>query len=107
MRRSRLPGPVTVCRTDHPHGAAGPEHVPLMPERGPRVEARSGDRRGRARPGVERDDVPDEVARLERPGARRIAARRSRVVTAGPVSRRFPARTSAPAAGACGRGDGA
>ena len=101
--RSRL-GRISIdCRTDDLAGAAQywsamlghavtgtePNYVKLEREDGMSIEVQSVDHDPRVHLDIETDDVPAEVARLERLGARVVAPIKEWVVMQAPTGHRF------------------
>ena len=102
--RSRLAGFIIDCETDDLAGAAAfwraalgqtrvrkpqGKYVKLDPEAGLHVEVQKVGHPSRVHLDIESDDVPAEVARLEKLGARRVAAIRTWVVMEAPTGHRF------------------
>jgi hypothetical protein len=102
--RSRLAGFIIDCDTDDLEGAAafwraalGDEkvrkpqgkYVKLDPQAGLHVEVQRVTHPSRVHLDIESDDVPAEVARLEKLGARRVADVRTWVVMEAPTGHRF------------------
>jgi len=100
--RSRLAGLIIDCRTDDLDGAAAfwasvlgggraPEdnYVRLDDQAGLHVEVQKVDHPPRVHIDIEADDIPAEVARLERLGARKVAEIRTWVVMEAPTGHRF------------------
>ncbi len=102
--RSRLAGFIIDCQTDDLAGAAGfwaaalgdrrlrrpqGKYVRLDPQAGLHVEVQRVGHPSRVHLDIESDDVPAEVARLERLGAKRVAAVRTWVVMEAPTGHRF------------------
>ena len=101
--RSRVRGFIIDCRTDDLTGAAafwsaalGAEaatqedgYVALGECGGTYFEVQKVDHESRIHLDIESDDIPAEVARLERLGATRVAAIRTWVVMQAPTGQRF------------------
>ena len=102
--RSRLAGFIIDCQTDDLAGAAGFWSAALGDERvrkpqgkyaklddqaGLHAEVQAVDHAPRVHLDIESDDIPAEVARLERLGARKIAEIRTWVVMEAPTGHRF------------------
>jgi Glyoxalase-like domain len=102
--RSRLAGFIIDCRTDDLAAAAGfwaaalgdrrlrlpqGKYVRLDPQAGLHVEVQRVEHPSRVHLDLESDDVAAEVARLERLGAKRVAAVRTWVVMEAPTGHRF------------------
>ena len=102
--RSRLAGFIIDCDTDDLEGAAafwraalGDEqarkpqgkYVKLDPQAGLHVEVQKVDHPSRVHLDIESDDIPAEVARLERLGAKRVADVQTWVVMEAPTGHRF------------------
>ena len=102
--RSCLAGFIIDCDTDDLEAAAGfwaaalgdgqrrkPQgrYVELDPQAGLHVEVQKVDHPPRVHLDIESDDVAAEVARLEKLGARRVAAVRTWVVMEAPTGHRF------------------
>ena len=102
--RSRLAGFIIDCQTDDLAGAAGfwsaalgdarlrkPEgkYVKLDDQAGLHAEVQAVDHAPRVHLDIESDDIPAEVARLERLGARKIDEIRTWVVMEAPTGHRF------------------
>jgi predicted enzyme related to lactoylglutathione lyase len=101
--RSRLASLVIDCETDDLDGAAafwaaalGAEAMPaeanyvaLTPQGGLTVEVQAVDHPSRVHLDIASDDIPAEVARLERLGARRVAEIRDWTVMEAPTGHRF------------------
>ena len=101
--RSRLAGIILDCRTEDPEGAAafwagalglaaeereGP-YVALGDTRGGYLAVQKVEHESRVHLDIESDDVPAEVARLERLGARKVAEVKTWVVMEAPTGHRF------------------
>ncbi len=85
VHRSRLASLIIDCRTDDLDGAAAfwaaalgadvmpaePNYVALTPQGGLTVEVQAVDHPSRVHLDIASDDIPAEVARLEKLGARR------------------------------------
>jgi hypothetical protein len=102
--RSRLAGFIIDCQTDDLDGAASfwaaalgdasrrkpqGKYVKLDPQAGLHVEVQKVDHPSRVHLDIESDDVAAEVARLEKLGARKVAAVRTWVVMEAPTGHRF------------------
>ncbi len=100
--RSRLAGLIIDCRTEDLDGAAAfwaavlgssrtPEdnYVKLDDQAGLHLEVQRVDHESRVHIDIETDDIPAEVARLEKLGARKIAEIRTWVVMEAPTGHRF------------------
>ena len=102
--RSRLAGFIIDCRTDDLAAAAGfwgaalgdarlrkPQgrYVKLDDQAGLHVEVQQVEHESRVHLDIESDDIPAEVARLERLGAKRVASVRTWVVMEAPTGQRF------------------
>jgi hypothetical protein len=101
--RSRLAALVIDCRTDDLEGAAGFWAAALGSRAEPaeenymrlgthgtlNVEVQRVDHESRVHLDIESDDIPAEVARLERLGARKVAEIRTWVVMEAPTGQRF------------------
>jgi predicted enzyme related to lactoylglutathione lyase len=101
--RSRLASLVIDCKTDDLAGAAAfwaaalgtraepaeASYMRLGSDDGITVEVQTVDHPSRAHLDIESDDIPAEVARLERLGARKVAAIRTWVVMEAPTGQRF------------------
>ena len=102
--RSRLAGFIIDCRTDDLEGAArfwaaalgdpqvrAPEgrYVRLDPQAGLQVEVQQVEHESRVHLDIESDDIPAEVARLERLGATVVGKVRTWVVMQAPTGQRF------------------
>ena len=102
--RSRLAGFIIDCDTDDLEGAAafwrvalGDEkvrqpqgkYVKLDPQMGLHVEVQKVKHPSRVHLDIESDDIPAEVARLEKLGAKRVADVRTWVVMEAPTGHRF------------------
>ncbi|MBA3325578.1 MAG: VOC family protein [Rhodobacteraceae bacterium] len=101
--RSRLAGFSIDCQTDDLDAAAafwaallgsetrpgeGPYRI-LDPQGGLQVEVQAVEHPSRVHLDIESDDIPAEVARLERLGARRVAEIKTWVVMEAPTGHRF------------------
>lgn len=108
MHKSRLAGIIIDCQTDDLAAAAGfwssalgaaqkhaadigkSPYVTLgMPPDEPYVEVQQVDHPSRVHIDIESDDVPAEVARLERLGAKKVAKVKGWVVLEAPTGQRF------------------
>ncbi len=102
--RSRLAGFTIDCRTEDLEAAAGfwaealgdrkrrrpqGKYVRLDPQAGLHVEVQKVEHESRVHLDIESDDIPAEVARLERLGARVIGKVRTWVVMEAPTGQRF------------------
>jgi len=101
--RSRLAALVIDCRTDDLDAAAafwaaalGAEtgarqsnYIPLTHQGGLQAEAQQVDHASRVHLDIASDDIPAEVARLEKLGARKIADVKDWVVMEAPTGQRF------------------
>ena len=102
--RSRLAGFIIDCQTDDLAGAAGfwsaalgdegvrkpqGKYVKLDDQAGLHAEVQRVDHAPRVHLDIESDDIPAEVARLERLGAMRVASVRTWVVMEAPTGQRF------------------
>ena len=102
--RSRLAGFIIDCRTDDLAGAAEfwaaalgdaerrkpqGKYVKLDPQAGLHVEVQKVEHESRVHLDIESDDIPAEVARLERLGAKVVGKVRSWVVMEAPTGQRF------------------
>ena len=102
--RSCLAGFIIDCRTDDLAAAAGfwaaafgdrrvrkpqGKYVKLDPQAGLHVEVQQVDHPSRVHLDIETDDIPAEVARLERLGAKAVAEVRTWVVMEAPTGHRF------------------
>jgi hypothetical protein len=101
--RSRLAGFIIDCRTDDLEGAAAfwaaalgsgtePEderYVRLGCEYGLHIEVQKVEHESRVHLDIESDNVPAEVARLEKLGARTVAEVKTWVVMEAPTGHRF------------------
>ncbi len=100
--RSRLAGLIIDCQTDDLDAAAefwaavfGSKPVPedtymkLDDQAGLHLEVQKVDHPPRVHIDIEADDIPAEVARLERLGARKVAEIRTWVVMEAPTGHRF------------------
>jgi hypothetical protein len=100
--RSRLAGIIIDCQTNDLDGAANfwaavfsgrcePEdnYVKLDDQAGLHLEVQRVDHPSRVHLDIESDDIPAEVARLERLGARKVAEIRTWVVMEAPTGQRF------------------
>jgi hypothetical protein len=102
--RSRLAGFIIDCRTEDLEAAAGfwaaalgdrkrrrpqGKYVRLDPQAGLHVEVQKVEHESRVHLDIESDDIPAEVARLERLGARVIGKVRTWVVMEAPTGQRF------------------
>jgi predicted enzyme related to lactoylglutathione lyase len=102
--RSRLAGMIIDCRTDDLDGAAafwaavfgsrirqpeGESYVRLDDQAGLHLEVQTVEHESRVHLDIEADDIPAEVARLEKLGARKIAEIRTWVVMEAPTGQRF------------------
>jgi len=101
--RSRLASLIIDCQTGDLDGAAafwaaalGAEvspaeanYVTLTPQGGLMVEVQTVDHPSRVHLDIESDDIPAEVARLERLGATKVAEIRTWVVMEAPTGQRF------------------
>ena len=102
--RSRLAGFIIDCRTDDLAGAAGfwaaalgdakrrkpqGKYVKLDPQAGLHVEVQKVEHESRVHLDIESDDIPAEVARLERLGAKVVGKVRTWVVMEAPTGQRF------------------
>ena len=103
--RSRLAGLIIDCQTDSDSlGAAAdfwsralgaprrpPEdgYIPLEDQAGLHVEVQAVDHPSRVHLDIESNDIPAEVARLERLGARQVARIKTWVVMEAPTGQRF------------------
>jgi predicted enzyme related to lactoylglutathione lyase len=103
VHRSRLASLVIDCRTDDLDGAAAfwaaalgadvmpaePNYVALTPQGGLTVEVQAVDHPSRVHLDIASDDIPAEVARLEKLGARRVADIKDWTVMEAPTGHRF------------------
>lgn len=101
--RSRLAALIIDCRTDDLPCAVGfwaaalgsgtapggEKYVKLDPQSGLQVEVQKVDHPSRVHLDIEADDIPAEVARLERLGAVRVAEIETWVVMEAPTGHRF------------------
>ncbi len=102
--RSRLAGFTIDCRTEDLEAAAGfwaealgdrkrrrpqGKYVRLDPQAGLHVEVQKVEHESRVHLDIESDDIPAEVARLERLGARVIGKVKTWVVMEAPTGQRF------------------
>jgi predicted enzyme related to lactoylglutathione lyase len=102
--RSRLAGMIIDCRTDDLDGAAafwaavfgsrirqteGETYVRLDEQAGLHLEVQVVEHESRVHLDIEADDIPAEVARLEKLGARKVAEIRTWVVMEAPTGHRF------------------
>jgi hypothetical protein len=101
--RSRLGSVIIDCRGDDPDAAArfwtaalgcaaspgGPTYRRLGVQPSVTVEVQAVDHDSRVHLDIQTDDIPAEVARLERLGARRVAEIDSWVVMQAPTGQRF------------------
>ncbi len=102
--RSRLAGLIIDCRTDDLDGAAafwaavlgggsqlpeGETYMQLDDQAGLHVEVQKVDHESRVHLDIEADDIPAEVARLEKLGAKKVAEIRTWVVMEAPTGHRF------------------
>jgi predicted enzyme related to lactoylglutathione lyase len=102
--RSRLAGMIIDCRTDDLDGAAafwaavfgsrirqpeGESYVRLDDQAGLHLEVQTVDHESRVHLDIEADDIPAEVARLEKLGAKKVAEIRTWVVMEAPTGQRF------------------
>ena len=102
--RSRLAGFIIDCRTEDLEAAAGfwaaalgdrkrrrpqGKYVRLDPQAGLHVEVQKVEHESRVHLDIESDDIPAEVARLERLGARVVGKVRTWVVMEAPTGHRF------------------
>jgi predicted enzyme related to lactoylglutathione lyase len=103
VHRSRLASLIIDCRTDDLDGAAAfwaaalgadvmpaePNYVALTPQGGLTVEVQAVDHPSRVHLDIASDDIPAEVARLEKLGARRVADIKDWTVMEAPTGHRF------------------
>lgn len=101
--RSRLAAVIIDCRSDDLDGSASfwaqalgsrtrrqeENYVVLDPQGGLNVEVQTVDHPSRVHLDIESDDIPAEVARLERLGARQVAEVKTWVVMEAPTGHRF------------------
>jgi hypothetical protein len=102
--RSRLAGFIIDCEADDPRSGAAfwaaalgsgaapdaeGKYVILDPQGGLHVEVQAVDHPPRVHLDIEADDIPAEVARLERLGARKVAEVKTWVVMEAPTGHRF------------------
>ena len=103
--RSRLAAFIIDCQTDDPRPEAqfwaaalgsapatrgeDEKYVSLEPQGGFNCEVQAVDHPPRVHLDIESDDIPAEVARLERLGAKRLAAVKTWVVMEAPTGHRF------------------
>jgi predicted enzyme related to lactoylglutathione lyase len=101
--RSRLAGFIIDCRTDDLDAAAAfwaaalgaetqaaePGYVGLSDQGGLQIEVQKVEHESRVHLDIASDDVPAEVARLERLGAKKIAEVKTWVVMQAPTGQRF------------------
>lgn len=101
--RSRLGSLVIDCRTDDLEGAAAfwaaalgsgrapgdARYLRLDPQGGLHAEVQTVEHESRVHLDIETDDIPAEVARLEKLGARKLETVRTWVVMEAPTGHRF------------------
>lgn len=90
MHRSRLATIVIDCQTADVGDPANAHYCQLeAPSSGPTVLVQSIQHASRVHLDIETDDIPAEVARLEKLGAKRIANVKTWVVMGAPTGQRF------------------
>ena len=103
MHRSRLAGFIIDCETGDPEGAAAfwaaalgaerreaeGDYVALAPQGGLYAAVQAVEHPSRVHLDIEADDIPAEVARLEKLGATKVAEVKTWVVMEAPTGHRF------------------